>query len=42
MAATWRGMYGSVLELCTDGVHVILEAEGRKWRASIVETRFDR
>jgi hypothetical protein len=42
MPASWRGMRGTVLELCPDGLHLILVAEGRKWQVPIPEAKFAR
>jgi hypothetical protein len=34
---TWRGMRGTVLEACGDGLHVVIEADGQRWRAPIAD-----
>jgi hypothetical protein len=42
MEAAWRGMRGTVLEICNDGLHILFAAEGRKWRVPIPEAKFGR
>jgi hypothetical protein len=42
MPALWHGMAGTVVELCEDGMYLILSAEGQKWRVPIAETKIGR
>jgi hypothetical protein len=42
MEAAWRGMRGTVFEICNDGLHILFAVEGRKWRVPIPEAKFGR
>jgi hypothetical protein len=42
MLSSWRGMTGQVREQCGDGLHLLIDAEGRCWRVPIAETKFGR